>query len=58
MGVIYRARDTKLKRDVAAKILPSADPESEARVEREAQAVAQLSHPNILAVHDFGKEGG
>ncbi len=59
MGEVYRARDTKLDRDVAIKVLPShlaADPEALARFEREAKAVAALSHPNILAIHDFGRE--
>ena len=58
MGEVYRARDTRLHRDVALKILPpamAADALAFARFEREAQAVAALSHPNILAVHDFGK---
>src|SRR5450830_358665 len=60
MGEVYRARDTKLDRDVAVKVLPADlanDPEALSRLEREARAVAQLSHPNILAIHDFGKEG-
>src|SRR5262249_47709056 len=60
MGEVYRARDHKLKRDVAVKVLP-ADVAEEAQTlapfEREAHAVAQLSHPNILAIHDLGKEG-
>jgi Tol biopolymer transport system component len=57
MGEVYRARDTKLDRAVAIKVLPehlSADPDALARFEREAKAVAALSHPNILAIHDFG----
>ena len=57
MAEVYRARDTKLKREVAIKVLPqhlTNDPEALARFEREAQAVAALSHPNILAIHDFG----
>jgi len=61
MGEVYRARDARLRRDVAVKVLPehlAADPEYLARFEREAQAVAQLSHPNILAIHDFGQERG
>jgi serine/threonine protein kinase len=61
MGEVYKARDTKLDRDVALKVLPShlaADPEALARFEREAKAVAALSHPNILAIHDFGSQGG
>jgi serine/threonine protein kinase/Tol biopolymer transport system component len=60
MGEVYRARDTKLGRDVAIKVLPerlSADSEALARFEREARAVAALSHPNILAIHDFGRDG-
>ena len=60
MGEVYRARDTKLNRDVAIKILPdalAADSAALARFEREAQAVAALSHPNILAIHDFGRQG-
>ncbi len=60
MGEVYRARDAKLNRDVAIKVLPealAADPVALARFEREAQAVASLSHPNILAIHDFGREG-
>ncbi|HET8946628.1 MAG TPA: protein kinase [Candidatus Polarisedimenticolia bacterium] len=61
MGEVYRARDTRLGRDVAIKILPeslAADPDALARFEREARAVAALSHPNILAIHDFGVEAG
>ncbi len=61
MGEVYRARDAKLNRDVAIKILPAAlaaDPDAQARFQREAQAVAALSHPNILGIFDFGVEGG
>ena len=61
MGEVYRARDTKLDRDVAVKVLPAHltdDPEALARLEREAKAVAALSHPNILAIHDFGEISG
>src|SRR5205809_5040846 len=61
MGEVYRARDTRLERDVAIKVLPArlaGDPQALARFEREAKAVAALSHPNILAIHDFGHEGG
>jgi eukaryotic-like serine/threonine-protein kinase len=61
MGEVYRARDTKLSREVAIKVLPehlAGDPAALARFEREAQAVAALSHPNILAIHDFGSENG
>ncbi len=57
MGEVYRARDAKLNRDVAIKVLPehlALDAAALARFEREAQAVAALSHPNILAIHDFG----
>jgi Tol biopolymer transport system component len=61
MGEVYAARDTRLDRDVAIKVLPgalAADPEALARFEREARAVAALSHPNILAIHDFGTHEG
>jgi len=61
MGEVYRARDTRLDREVAVKVLPahlSEDTDARARFEREAKAVAALSHPNILAIHDFGLEGG
>ena len=61
MGEVYRARDTKLDREVAIKVLPAAlaeDPAALARFEREAKAVAALSHPNILAIHNFGSVGG
>ncbi|MFQ5671333.1 MAG: protein kinase [Acidobacteriota bacterium] len=60
MGEVYRARDTLLDRDVAIKILPAAfaeDPQRLARFERAAKAVAALSHPNILAIYEFGREG-
>ncbi len=61
MGEVYRARDKKLDRDVAVKVLPESfakDPDALARFEREAKAVAALSHPNILSIHDFGSDGG
>ncbi len=61
MGEVYRARDKKLDRDVAIKVLPesvASDPDTLARFEREAKAVAALSHPNILAIHDFGIHAG
>ena len=61
MGEVYRARDRKLDRDVAVKVLPSqltTNPDALARFEREAKAVAALAHPNILAIYDFGTEGG
>jgi serine/threonine protein kinase len=60
-GEMYRARDSKLKRDVAVKVLPqslAADADALARFEREALAVAALSHPNILAIFDFGTHEG
>jgi serine/threonine protein kinase len=61
MGEVYRARDTRLDRDVAIKILPhalAADPARLQRFEHEARAAAALNHPNILAVYDVGQEGG
>jgi len=61
MGEVYRARHARLGRDVAIKVLPehlADDSDALARFEREAKAVAALSHPNILAIHDFGTEEG
>ena len=61
MGEIYKARDAKLNRLVAVKVLPpalAADPALVARFEREAKAVAALSHPNVLGIFDFGTEDG
>jgi eukaryotic-like serine/threonine-protein kinase len=61
MGEVYLARDTRLDRNVAVKILPehlATDPEALRRFEREAKAVAALSHPNILSIFDFGVEDG
>jgi eukaryotic-like serine/threonine-protein kinase len=61
MGEVYKARDTRLNRTVALKVLPSAaaaDPERRARFEREAQAVAALNHPHICTLHDIGQEDG
>jgi serine/threonine protein kinase/Tol biopolymer transport system component len=61
MGVVYRARDTRLGRDVAIKVLPpdvADDPDRLARFQREARATAALSHPNVLAVFDVGKQDG
>ncbi len=61
MGEVYRARDSRLDRDVAIKILPphlAADPGAVARFEQEGRAVAALSHPNILAIHDVGHQDG
>ena len=59
MGEVYRARDTRLKREVALKILPktfASDPERLARFQREAQVLASLNHPNIAAI--YGLEEG
>ena len=61
MGEVYRARDTRLHRQVAIKILPSgsvADPQFRERFDREARAVAALSHPNIVAIYDVGTHDG
>src|SRR5215467_7272923 len=61
MGEVYRARDERLKRDVAVKVLPasfSKDPERLRRFEQEAQAAGGLNHPNILAIHDVGTVDG
>jgi eukaryotic-like serine/threonine-protein kinase len=61
MGEVYRARDTRLGRDVAVKVLPSAlaaDPDALARFERESRAVAAINHPNILALHGIGTDNG
>jgi Tol biopolymer transport system component/serine/threonine protein kinase len=61
MGEVYRARDAKLDRDVAIKVLPerlSTDPDALARFEREAKTVAALSHPNLLGIYDFGVHDG
>ena len=60
-GVVYRATDTRLKREVAVKVLVepfASDPERLARLAQEAQAIAALSHPNILTLHDVGTERG
>ncbi len=61
MGEVYRARDARLSREVAIKVLPESvaqDADALARFEREARAVAALSHPNILGIFDIGTEGG
>ena len=61
MGEVYRARDPRLGRDVAIKVLPasfSADPDRLRRFEQEARAAAALNHPNILAVYDIGAHEG
>jgi len=60
MGEVYRARDTRLGRDVAIKVLPqhlSEQPEVRARFEREARTVSSLNHPNICTLYDVGREG-
>src|SRR6266581_1233609 len=61
MGEVYRARDTRLGREVAIKVLPESfykDPDRLRRFEQEARAASQLNHPNIVTVHDFGTHGG
>src|SRR5215469_2932812 len=61
MGEVYRARDTRLGRDVAIKVLPkhlSSDPDLKARLEREAKAISSLSHPYICALFDVGDSDG
>src|SRR5437588_3170914 len=61
MGEVYRARDSRLNREVAIKVLPaqfSRDPDRVSRFRQEAQAAAALNHPNILAIHDFGEHDG
>ncbi len=61
MGEVYRARDSRLERDVAIKVLPdrfAQDHDALARFRRESKAVAALSHPNIRAIYDIGTDGG
>src|SRR5207342_1335660 len=61
MGEVYRARDTKLKREVAIKILPdefSRDPDRVSRFQREAEVLASLNHPNIAAIYDLQEANG
>jgi serine/threonine protein kinase len=61
MGEVYRARDTKLDRDVAIKVLPeafAADPERIARFQREAKTLAALNHPHIAAIYGIEESGG
>ena len=61
MGEVYRARDTRLDRDVAVKVLPphlSSSEEGRQRFEREARTISQLSHPHICALYDVGRDGG
>ena len=60
MGEVYRARDTKLDRDVALKLLPAEvarDPERTARFQREAKVLAQINHPHVAQIHGFDDEG-
>src|ERR1700675_2238938 len=61
MGEVYRAKDTKLKREVAIKVLPEAfarDPERMARFQREAKVLASLNHPNIAGIYGFEEVEG
>ena len=61
MGEVYRARDPRLGRDVAVKVLPddvASDPERLARFDREAKTVAALNHPNIVVLHSIEEAGG
>src|SRR5205085_5316521 len=60
-GEVYRARDTRLDRTVAIKVLPrhfANDPDRRARMEREARAISSLTHPNICALYDVGNQEG
>ena len=61
MGEVYRAKDTRLDRTVAVKILPShlsENPEAKQRFDREARAISSLNHPNICTLHDVGHQDG
>src|SRR6516162_1628963 len=61
MGEVYRARDTRLERTVAIKILPaqfSSDAVRKQRFEREAKIISSLNHPNICTLHDIGSQDG
>ena len=61
MGEVYRARDTRLERTIAIKILPaqfSSDPVRKQRFEREAKAISNLNHPHICVLHDIGSQDG
>ncbi len=61
MGEVYRARDTRLGRDVAVKVLPehlSSNPELKLRLDREAKAISSLNHPHICTLHDVGSQNG
>ena len=60
MGEVYRARDTRLERTVAIKVLPehlTSDADLRQRFEREAKTISQISHPHICALYDVGREG-
>src|SRR3954466_10500958 len=61
MGEVYKARDTRLDRTVAIKVMPpelAADPQFRARFDREARAISQLQHPNICTLYDVGEAEG
>src|SRR5262249_26118493 len=61
MGEVYKARDTRLERTVALKILPdtlAADPQFRERFDREAKAISQLTHPDICVLYDVGQQDG
>src|SRR6202167_4810991 len=61
MGEVYRAKDTRLDRTVAVKVLPShlsENPEAKQRFDREARAISSLNHPNICTLHDVGHQDG
>src|SRR5438477_13018545 len=61
MGEVYRARDTRLGREVAVKVLPqhlSSNPDLKARFEREAKAISALNHSHICHLYDVGSDGG
>src|SRR5712691_3368221 len=61
MGEVYKARDTRLDRTVAIKILPeslASDPQFRDRFDREARAISQLTHPHICTLHDVGNQDG
>src|SRR5262249_54379778 len=57
-GEVYKARDTRLDRTVAIKIMRSANPELKTRFEREARAIAALTHPHICTLYDVGQQDG
>ena len=58
MGEVYKARDTRVDRAVAIKLLPSSDPERRTRFEREARVIASLQHPHICMLYDIGQQDG